>query len=255
MKRCLSSVLAASLATIVIATARPAPAQVLQQYTFRPDAIYAVRTGLGLTTAVVLDPREQVLDYSTGFSNGWYISRRDNVFYLRPKNVDVDTNMMVRTQTHSYIFELHVVATDWKKLDQARSEGVQYRITFQYPPGSGFAREAKAVTSAASLDASLVPGRSYNFHYDYAARKRTAPWLMPVNVYDDGHFTYIRLSDSAAFPTGNFPTVYTRAREGGEDSLVNSTVQGNTIVVHGTYPYLVLRQGDNVVGLRRGVSP
>jgi type IV secretion system protein VirB9 len=42
-----------------------------------------------------------------------------------------------------------------------------------------------------------------------------------------------------------------RETEHGEDSLVNTTVEGNTIVVHGTYPYLVVRHGDNVVGLRR----
>ncbi|MCF5920022.1 TrbG/VirB9 family P-type conjugative transfer protein, partial [Xanthomonas perforans] len=29
------------------------------------------------------------------------------------------------------------------------------------------------------------------------------------------------------------------------------TVEGNTLIVHGTYPFLVVRHGDNVVGLRR----
>jgi len=36
--------------------------------------------------------------------------------------------------------------------------------------------------------------------------------------------------------------------------VINSTVEGSTIVVHGTYPYLVIRQGDNVVGLRRNTA-
>ena len=40
-------------------------------------------------------------------------------------------------------------------------------------------------------------------------------------------------------------------QERGEDSLVNTTVEGSTLIVHGTYPYLVIRHGDNVVGLRR----
>jgi type IV secretion system protein VirB9 len=45
-----------------------------------------------------------------------------------------------------------------------------------------------------------------------------------------------------------------REREHGEDSVVNTTVEGNTIVVHGTYPYLVIRHDDNVVGLRRNIQ-
>lgn len=228
-----------------------ARAQVVQQYEYQPDHIYPVRTGLGITTQIVLSPNEHILDYSTGFSSGWELTRRDNVFYLKPKNVDVDTNMMIRTATHSYIFELKVVATDWKALDQAKREGVQYKITFAYPADSSFSKEEKKVAATPPLDTDLVPGRSYNFDYDYATRSKDAPWLVPAHVYDDGRFTYIRMSDLKRFPTGDFPAVFMREKEHSEDSLVNTTVEGNTIVVHGTYPYLVIRHGDNVVGLRR----
>ncbi|MEW9625595.1 TrbG/VirB9 family P-type conjugative transfer protein [Rhodanobacter geophilus] len=248
-----SSLLGLTLATCaafsVLST--PASAQVVQQYEFQPDRIYPVRTGLGITTQIELSPQEKILDYSTGFSSGWELTRRDNVFYLKPKNVDVDTNMMIRTATHSYIFELKVVATDWKTLEQARRDGVEYKITFSYPADASFAKEIKKDRRASALNTSLVPGRSYNFDYDYATRSKAAPWLVPVNVYDDGHFTYIRMNDLRQFPTGDFPAVFMREQEKGEDSLVNTTVEGNTIVVHGTYPYLVIRHGDDVVGLRR----
>lgn len=228
-----------------------AMAQVVQQYAYQPDHIYPVRTGLGITTQIELSPNEQILDYSTGFSSGWELTRRDNVFYLKPKNVDVDTNLLVRTATHSYIFELKVVATDWKALDQAKREGVQYKITFAYPADTSFSKEKKKAAEAPPLDTRLIPGRSYNFDYAYATRSKDAPWLVPAHVYDDGRFTYIRMSDLKRFPTGDFPAVFMRETEHGEDSLVNTTVEGNTIVVHGTYPYLVIRHGDNVVGLRR----
>lgn len=32
------------------------------------------------------------------------------------------------------------------------------------------------------------------------------------------------------------------------------TLENNTMVVHGTYPYLVIRHGDNIVGLRRNTK-
>jgi type IV secretion system protein VirB9 len=56
------------------------------------------------------------------------------------------------------------------------------------------------------------------------------------------------------FPSGNFPTVYMRERAHDEDSVVNTTVEGNVIVAHGTYPYLVIRHGNYVVGLRRNTQ-
>lgn len=232
--------------------AMPAYAQVVQEYEYEPDRVYPVRTGLGITTQIELSPHEEIIDYSTGFSSGWDLTRRDNVFYLKPKNVDVDTNLMIRTATHSYIFELKVVATDWKALEQAKQAGVQYKVTFRYPNATEF-KVKEAAAPAAQLSTELEKDRRYHFGYDYATRSRQT-WLIPTNVYDDGRFTYVRMSDLGVFPTGNFPSVYGRERRDGEDFVVNTTVEGDTIVIHGTYPYLVIRHGTNVVGLRRSPS-
>ena len=234
-------------------------------YAYQSDRIYPIRTGLGITTQLELSPSETILDYSSGFSTGWDIERRGHVFYVKPKNVDVDTNLMIRTATHSYIFELKVVATDWRTLDQARREGVQYKVSFTYPPDTRFqpetkpahgkrAEDASRPTETAELDTGLVKGRDYHFDYDYAKRRRTAPWLVPKHVYDDGRFTYIHMPDLKRFPTGNFPTIYMREKGHGDDEIVNTTIEGNTIVVHGTYAYLVIRHDKNVVGLRRNAK-
>jgi type IV secretion system protein VirB9 len=128
MNRFSKHCLAAASYLAICLVALPASAQVVQDYEYEPDRIYEVRTGLGITTQIELSPSEKILDFSTGFSAGWELTRRDNVFYLKPKNVDVDTNMMIRTATHSYIFELKVVATDWTALNQAKQAGVQYKI-------------------------------------------------------------------------------------------------------------------------------
>lgn len=224
-----------------------AQAQAIQEYQYAPDRIYPVRTGLGITTQIELDPNETVIDYSTGFSSGWDLTRRDNVFYLKPKNVDVDTNLVVRTEAHSYIFELRVVATDWKALDQAKQAGVQYKIRFTYPNDTKFKAE---VADAPQLSTTLDASRAYNFGYDFSTRTKLMA-LIPTTVYDDGQFTYIKLGDITAFPSGSFPAVFGREREGGDDFVVNTTVENNTIIVHGTYKYLLVRHGKNTVGLRR----
>lgn len=233
------------LATSCVAL--PARAQVVQEYEYQPNKIYQVRTGLGITTQIELNPNESVLDYSTGFSSGWELTRRDNVFYIKPKNVDVDTNMMIRTATHSYIFELKVVATDWTALDQAKQAGVQYKITFAYPNSVDLSVETNVIPR---LSTALDKYRHYNFDYDYSTRTKQA-WLIPANVYDDGQFTYVKMSDLKDIPTGNFPAVFAREQQAGEDFVVNTTIENNTIVVHGIYPFLIVRHGKNVVGLRR----
>lgn len=245
---------ASRIATLLVTAVLAAPAQadVIETYDYAPDRIYQVRTGLGITTQIALDPDEAVTDFSTGFSSGWELTRRDNVFYLKPKNVDVDTNLVIRTATHSYLFELRVVSTHWKSLDQAKREGVQYRILFAYPADTHFAA-APVAAPPLQLQARLDPQRHYDFNYDVATTTHER-WLVPDAVYDDGRFTYIRLQDVEGMPTSNFPAVFARERAKGEDFVVNTTVEGDTLVVHGTYPYLVLRHGDSVVGLRRGAG-
>ena len=231
------------------AVAQPGPASQVDVYDYVADGVYPVRTALGITTQLELDPAEEILDFSTGFSSGWDLSRRGNVFYLRPRGVDVDTNMLVRTQTHSYIFELKVVATDWTTLEQVRRAGVQYKLAFRYPADASFAVPDEAAVDPGQ-DISLEKGRHYHFDYD-AATRRAPPWLVPVNVYDDGRFTYLRMGGQAALPTGTFPAVFARRTRDGEDFAVNTTVEEGVLVVHGTYPFLVVRHGRDVVGLRR----
>lgn len=247
MNRFSKHCLVAALCLTFLWPVLPASAQVVQDYEYEQNRIYEIRTGLGITTQIELNPNEKILDFSTGFSAGWELTRRDNVFYLKPKNVDVDTNMMIRTATHSYIFELKVVATDWTALSQAKQAGVQYKITFTYPNDADFIADAD---DTQQLSTELDKDRRYNFNYDYSTRTKQA-WLIPTNVYDDGQFTYVKMSDLKAFPTGNFPAVFAREREGSEDFVINTTVENNTLIVHGTYPFLVIRHGQNVVGLRR----
>jgi len=243
--------LRSGLAVLLLGSVLPVAAQVVEEYEYAAERVYPVRTGLGITTQIELSPHEEILDYSTGFSGGWELSRRENVFYLKPKNIDVDTNLLVRTAMHSYIFELKVVATDWRVLDQAKAAGVHYRIKFAYPSDTTFVAAAPAAEDVAELSTDLHPDRNYYFGYEYAYSKRHPKWLVPTTVYDDRRFTYIRMGDRTRFPSGNFPVVFARQRESGEEFVVNSTVENDTIVVHGTYPYLVIRHGNNVIGLRR----
>jgi len=243
------------LCVVMFGVAAPASAQVVQEYQYETNRIYQVRTGLGITTQIELSPSEEILDYSTGFSSGWDLTRRDNIFYIKPKNSDVDTNMMIRTATHSYIFELKVVASDWTALEQAKQAGVQYKIMFKYPNDTEFTAKVKPVSQ---ISTALEKDRNYNFSYDYAASsavRKKESWLLPTTVYDDGQFTYVKMSDLKDIPTGNFPAIFGRERENGEDFVVNTTVENNTIIVHGIYPYLVIRHGKNVVGLRRSKQP
>lgn len=239
-----------TLAALLLFALKPvlAAQDSISRYSYEDGKIFAVRAGLGIATTIELDPADAVLDYSAGFSSGWDIVRRDSLFYVKPKNVDVDTNLLIRTQKRSYIIELQVVASDWRKLDEARREGVQYRVVFDYPKAEG--TEALQAEQPTQVDDAVEPQRTYNYRYEVSTKTKRA-WLVPANVYDDGQFTYLRLMPPDGLPSSSFPTVFGRNERFDEDFVVNSSVDGNTLVVHGIYPFLVIRHGNEVVGVRR----
>lgn len=233
---------------LAVLLCEPIHAQEVQEYDFQPNQVYKIRTALGITTQIEISPREEIKDYSTGYSNGWDLARRDNVFYIKPKDEHVDTNMHIRTAAHNYIIELEVVSSKWKTLSQAKNQGVQYKVSFRYPSDTDF---SPLETGNSGINTVIDTRKNYNLNYDFSANA-DSQWLVPLRVYDDNKFTYIQMKDLSSLPTGNFPTIYGRKSQNGEEFVLNTNVENeNFIVVHGTYSFLVIRHGNNVVGLRR----
>lgn len=235
------------LALAIAQASSPSHAQEVREIAYRADQVVRVNTGLGIATQIEISAQEQVKDFGTGFSDGWELVRRDNVFYIRPKNVDVETNMYIRTNMRSYLIDLRVSATRWKTLEEAKKAGVYYKIRFVYPTegpdkGSSMA-SANAVLSPTA--ASLNSQSDYHLNYDYATTT-PMPTIVPVRVYDNHQFTYIHMP-----PLASFPAVFGRNDRARDEFLVNTKSENNVIVVHGVYPYLVLRLGAETVGLRR----
>ena len=222
-------------------------AQEVREVQYRPDQVVTVNTGLGIATQIEIGAQEQIKDFGTGFSDGWELVRRDNVFYIRPKNVDVDTNMYIRTNMRSYLLDLRVSATKWKTLEEAKSAGVFYKVRFVY--GN---EEPDKASPLAATNAVLSPSPSalnsqgnYHMNYDYST-VRDASTIVPTRVYDNQQFTYIHLP-----PMAGFPAIFGRNERNGEEFVVNTKSEKDVMVVLGVYPFLVMRLGDDVVGLRR----
>lgn len=228
------------LAALLLLASASASAQAVKQYTYAPDAIYPIHTAPGLATQIEISPSEQVRDFGTGFSTAWDLVRRDNVFYIKPKSMQGDTNMYIRTSQRSYLFDLKVIGKRWRSLQEARSAGVHYRVRFAYPG----AQEGQATAPGIMPEAPEA-----SLHYEYAANP-DSEWLRPDRVVDDGRLTTIKLPRGLQIH-GGVPAVFGRKTVDGEDFIVNSSYRNQQITVHGVYRFLVLRHGASVLALRR----
>ena len=238
-------------------------------YAYQAGKVFTVNTALGVATQIVIDPDEQVIDFGTGFSAGWDIVRRENILYIKPKDPDAETNMYLKTDKRSYLFDLRLVSKDWKTIEDAKAAGVHYVVQFVYPASSNTAKSS-SLRGAPSLSKnecqkidpvdgpdmravgqtgmSFEPDGRKEYHTGYEiAVNGDSRWLVPTRVYDDGKFTYLHFAQGTP-ATAIFGRSSIRAQE----YVVNKTIASDdAVVVHGIHPVIVLRYGNSTVGIRR----
>jgi type IV secretion system protein VirB9 len=157
-----------------------------------------------------------------------------NRIFLKPKEDNAATNLTVLTSRRTYSFALQASRATSK-------DRMTWRLRFEYPEEE--AERALAVEERASLaraafvnpDAPSNPGK-WNFEYSYGGGKK----FVPVQLFDDGQFTYFKFKGLE-----ELPAIFVVDEEKNE-SLVNSRVSGEYIVVHRIAKQFALRSGKTV---------
>ncbi|MEY3996614.1 MAG: VirB9 protein [Pseudomonadota bacterium] len=238
-------------------------------YEYTANKIYSINTGLGIATQIILDPSDKIKDFGTGFSTGWDIVRRDNVLYIKPKDPDAETNMYIKTERRSYLLDLKIVTKDWRKIDEAKNLGVAYLVQFNYKDVSPSLFDSlkrapninkvvrtpivknnnQTPKSLSESDFIKRPNKAnyFSYHTDYeVAADSGSKWMIPVRVYDDGELTYVQMPINS-----NVPSFFGRHSDRGEEFLLNKTVKQDQFLLHGVYPFIIIRYGSDVVAVRR----
>jgi type IV secretion system protein VirB9 len=211
----------------------------VRQVVYRQDEVVRVIAQRGFATHIALDPAERILVVAPGDRDGWQVvaNRGDHDVYLKPQLAAHDTNLEIRTDRHSYSFDLVVLPL------RARfgNDEEMYRITFVYP-------DAEAAKTKAADDAALVRERLAqspvvrNTAYSMQVMPHSED-IAPTAAWDDGRFTYIRIPDNR-----RIPAIF-RVADDDSESVVDRHMEDDVIVVHEVARRFVLRLGDEVVGL------
>lgn len=221
-------------------------AQAARSVDWAEGQVIVIKGALGITTQVALDPQETVLDYSLGFTEGWDVVRRDQVFYLKPKTQDAATNLLIRTDRRQYLLELLVLQGTWRRLDELPKAGVAYRVDIRIPP-SVVADAALPATAVASVATASEP--KYR-SCDYAIRHvRLLPAAQqPEWICDDGERTVVQYRADARL---QLPIVL-GVDTSGSSYRVNYRAEGSRLIVDGLHPGLQLRNGWRLSEVRYG---
>ena len=166
-----------------------------------------------------------------------------NLLFLKPKAAHAETNLTVLTNKRVYRFALYVDPQPIKKPHAWKAATLTYALIFRYPQDEAALSAARAqaqgaIAAEAAVQTKLAIAKRSTENVDYWVAG--AAEVSPTSARDDGRFIRLAFSNNR-----DMPAVYATDADGTE-SLVNTNVEGNEIVVHRMVRKLTLRKGAAV---------
>lgn len=214
---------------------------------YNPANVVRLTTFYGVSTHVQFGDGEIIKDIATGDDQAWaMIPRSGNHLFIKPRATQADTNLTVITDKRVYQFALMVREEDRKNNKAWRDPNLIFSLSFRYPDEelAKLKAEATAMRRKASqenLQERLETAKKENANHDYWVAG--ALEVSPTAVHDNGSFTRLTFGNNR-----DMPAIYAVDSEG-KESLINTNVEGNTIVIHRVFRKLILRKGSYVACL------
>lgn len=199
----------------------------------------------GYQTHVEFSDAEEIIKIGAGDTDAWHIATYQNHLFFKPAAERASTNLTVVTSLRVYNFEL--LTPTKAKLTEPRHQGMYFDVIFHYPQEAAAAALARMEAQRQRRDIqdklqNPKPGDHANWEYFVQGSEA----ITPNEVWDDHTFTYLKFANAR-----EMPAVFVSNPDKSE-SLVNTNVAGDTIIVHRTAEKLVLRKGKLVACLFNG---
>jgi type IV secretion system protein VirB9 len=201
----------------------------LRSVVYSVDQVYRLRGYAGYQIDLEFEPGESFIGLGAGDVEALAFVAQDNHLFVKPKAVNVHTNLTVLTTRRSYHFDYSADATH---PDPGRRD-VVYVLRFVYMKVAAPETPATISPDSALALALALAARTHNTDYWYCGR----PALQPTAAWDDGVHTHLQFA-----ARGELPALFVRNDDGSE-SLLNFSVDHSEIVVHRVARQFVLRRG------------
>lgn len=239
-------------ASLALTFAAPLAAQDsrLQTYVYDADAVVRIDGRVKVQTTIKFAPDEIIENVAIGDSAAWQVqpNKAQTILFVKPLEPAARTNMTVVTDKRTYLFDL--VASP--------KSAALYVLQFRYPElekaaeearlAAAAEAEAKAQLAANAIDPAtggpVAPAKpSEPAKLNFAWSSAGTPELLPNRAYDDGDAVFLTWAAGTPIPA----ILITNAE--GDEGPVNYTTRGDTVVVEGVPPQIILRSGRDTATL------
>lgn len=211
---------------------------------YNPENVVRVSTFYGVSTHIQFDPDETIRDVAVGDDRAWTIIARSSHLFIKPRDLQANTNVTVVTDRRVYQFVLVVNKRSLKDRSAWADPNLIFSLSFRYPEDDAGrkAKQDERHQIAKHLEHAVNPERSLLINHDYWVAGSES--VSPAQAWDDGRFIYLVFPDNR-----DMPAVYAVDEEGGEALVNTHVINGNTIVVQRMLKQLMLRKGMAVASL------
>ncbi len=218
--------------------------QRIVQVPYQKNNVIPIAGQAFVNTQIIFGEDETILDVQGGDEAGWttHIDKSlPFILNLKPTQFDSNTNLDVVTSdkaNEKRIYRFHLSMGNSAEQDK---EHAVYAVEFIYPDKEEAKLEATLNflqrQKESILNASKKPA---DYHWDYSFNGTKS--IMPQHVFDDGQFTYLQLR-----PHQTVPSVFAVNNAQGEESVVNTRVEGDYLIIQEIAPQFTLREGPHKV--------
>lgn len=214
----------------------------IQYVTYEPDNVVNIRAQIGRTTLIQLENDERLTGDNAALGMGdaeaWNLAVKGNNILFKPRAASPVTNMIVTTNKRTYVFHLSLVSKRREKLSQSPT----YILRFNYPDTARSLNQAELTRQAQARHVlQNLPGSRNSYNDEYWGRGDKA--LTPTAVFDNGLFTFFQFNNGR-----DLPALYKTMPDSSE-MLLNTHIEGDTVIVHEVARHYVLRLGKSVLGI------
>jgi len=216
----------------------------IKQVEFQKNNVVTINGKPFVSTQIIFGDDESILDVQGGDEAGWSVhidKALPNILTIKPTLFDSNTNLAVVTNdknNEKRIYHFHLVMGN---SNQANNTKATYAIEFTYPDKEKAKLEATLNFLQRQKDSILNAAKKpSDYHWDYSFNGNKT--IMPLHVFDDGQFTYLQLR-----PNQTVPSVFAVDNKEGEESVVNTRIEGDYLVIQQIAPQFTLREGEHKV--------
>lgn len=215
----------------------------IKKIIYQADDVIELTTHYFRYTMIEFAEHESYVTHYIGDPVAWEFNTDGHRLFIKPIDVKPDTNMTVITDKRVYMFKLIGQTKKEKKLSGITET---YALRFIYPKEKTLALERKGEAIAQLENQTIIPGHTIdpnklNHLYGYKGDEA----LQPVQVFDDGVFTYFQFSEHQTIPAIFFVDNVTGGSN--REQLVNYHHRGNYLVVERVGVQFALRVEEQLL--------